>query len=39
VQAEAGTFPDWFAPFDLYVYHFRRTDKNAIPVIPTELVK
>lgn len=24
VQAKAGSFTDWFAPFDVHVYHFRR---------------
>jgi hypothetical protein len=24
VQAKAGAFTDWFAPFDVHVYHFRR---------------
>jgi len=38
-QAIAGQFTDWFAPFDVHVYHFRRTDENAIPAIPTGLVK
>ncbi len=26
VQAKAGTFTDWFAPFDVHVYHFRRSE-------------
>jgi hypothetical protein len=26
VQAKAGTFADWFAPFDVHVYHFRRQE-------------
>ena len=24
VQARDGMFPDWFAPFDVHVYRFRR---------------
>ncbi|MCU0915960.1 MAG: hypothetical protein MUC88_15570 [Planctomycetes bacterium] len=26
VRAKAGVFKDWFAPFDVHVYHFRRPD-------------
>jgi len=26
VQAKAGAFTDWFAPFDVHIYHFRRQD-------------
>ncbi len=32
VQAKAGRFTDWFAPFDVHVYRFRRTDDNAMPL-------
>ena len=39
VQAKAGQFTDWFAPFDVHVYHFRRTNGKAIPAIPTGMVK
>jgi hypothetical protein len=38
VQVKAGQFTDWFAPFDVHVYHFCRTDGKAISPIPTGMV-
>ncbi len=34
VQAKAGAFTDWFVPFDVHVYHFRRPESPAETLQP-----